>query len=191
MHRIITSVVVFVVLLLAACGTAEPSAGDASMLGDRDLEATLVRPTIAPVLESAVPPVPSRDGDSIGELPAAAIVAGVADAPPVVKLIEDLRHRGIEPTPSGESRADFLADAPGQAYRIGAGWLYLHPLPSAEIANAKRTDVQRVLDHPMGDWVAPPHAYQCSQTIVLYLGTDEQVIKALTELCGAQFAGRQ
>jgi hypothetical protein len=37
--------------------------------------------------------------------------------------------------------------------------------------------------------VDKPHFYRCKSTIVLYLGTNAQVTQALTEFCGAEFAG--
>ncbi len=178
-----------VVLLLAACGSPASLAGGSSTPEDRDREAGLARPTTAPVLEPPVPPAPSADGHTSGQPQETIIVAGVADAPPVIKLIEDLRQRGIELKPSGESRAEFLADAPGQSYQVGPGWLHLHLYPGTEAASAKQAPVRQGLNNPVADWVAPPHAFQCGQVIAVYFGTDEQLIKALTELCGPQFAG--
>ena len=39
-------------------------------------------------------------------------------------------------------------------------------------------------------WIAPPHFFRKERVIVLYLGTDAKVLAVLTELLGAQFAGR-
>ncbi len=114
-----------------------------------------------------------------------------ADAPAVVTLVADLRRRGIEPAASHESRVEFLGDAPGQAYQVGSGWLLVHLYASAEAAGARHDQVRQGLANPVADPPAPPHAFQCGAVIALYLGRDEQVTKALTELCGPPFAGSQ
>ncbi len=38
-------------------------------------------------------------------------------------------------------------------------------------------------------WVAPPHFYKAEKLIVLYVGCDSDVIDALQETMGPQFAG--
>ena len=142
-------------------------------------------PTTAPAVPPTVGPVPPSP-----TAPPTVVVSGVADAPPVVRLVAELRRRGIDPTPAGPSAVGFLADAPGQVYQVGSGWLYLHPYPSAELATARQGHVRQGLAHPLADPPAPPHAFQCGAVIALYVGWDEQVTGALTEVCGPQFAGR-
>jgi hypothetical protein len=133
----------------------------------------------------------------VGPLPATptprptVVVPGVVDAPAVVQLIAGLRRRGIDPAPLDRSTVNFLADAPGQVYQVGSGWLYLHPYPSAELATARQGHVRQGLAHPLADPPAPPHAFQCGAVIALYLGQDDRVRRALTEVCGPQFAGRE
>ena len=39
-------------------------------------------------------------------------------------------------------------------------------------------------------WVAPPHFFRQERVLVLYTGTDPAVLTLLTDLLGAQFAGR-
>lgn len=113
----------------------------------------------------------------------------VARAPEVARLLAALRKRGIEPQLADVSRVGVLGAAPGQAYKLGAGWLHLHLYPDAGAANADACQIPRRLDNSIMDWVAPPHFFRCDNVIALYLGGDEWVIQALTELCGRQFAG--
>ena len=41
----------------------------------------------------------------------------------------------------------------------------------------------------MMSWMAPPHFYRKGNLIVLYVGRDEAVLRALTTVLGPQFAG--
>ena len=41
----------------------------------------------------------------------------------------------------------------------------------------------------MVGWVAPPHFYKAGKLIVIYVGSDSDVINALREAMGSQFAG--
>ena len=38
-------------------------------------------------------------------------------------------------------------------------------------------------------WIEPPHFYKVGRILVLYIGTDSNVINALGEIIGPQFAG--
>ena len=38
-------------------------------------------------------------------------------------------------------------------------------------------------------WVAPPHFYRAGKLIVIYVGSDSDVIHTLQEVMGSQFAG--
>ncbi len=42
----------------------------------------------------------------------------------------------------------------------------------------------------ISDWGMPPHFYKKNQLIVLYAGTDSQLLGLLTSLLGPQFAGQ-
>jgi hypothetical protein len=39
-------------------------------------------------------------------------------------------------------------------------------------------------------WVAPPHFFQQGCVIVLYVGSDEEMISLLASVLGPQFAGQ-
>ena len=177
-----------VVIGLAACGGVAPPVvqGRSTSLPDNS---QMARPTTAPA------PAESTAGRALEVVRPApvqrptVVVRGVADAPAVVDLVGALRERGVAPEIADVSRIEFLTDAPGQAYRIGDGWLNLHLYPTAAAARAKTTAVQDGLANPAVDWVAPPHAFHCERLIAIYFGTDDRVTRALTERCGAQIAG--
>ncbi len=157
--------------------------------------AELLRQLTAP-LSATTAPVPAATGQptappAVGTptLPPTVIVPSVHHDPAVTDLLAQLRARGVEPAPADASRDEVLRDAPGQAYRLGADWLLIHRYPSTNAAAAKRRAVSDYLASPVVDWVAPPHASQCDTLIVVYFGSDAQVMRALADRCGPPFAG--
>jgi hypothetical protein len=68
-----------------------------------------------------------------------------------------------------------------------------------EYADERDAEAQAKLVDPRGDsvgttmvnWVDAPHFYRGGKLIVLYVGTNQDVIKALEDVLGPQFAGRQ
>ena len=42
----------------------------------------------------------------------------------------------------------------------------------------------------MVTWVAPPHFYRQGRVIVLYVGSNPNILSLLTAVLGPQFAGR-
>ncbi len=111
--------------------------------------------------------------------------------PLVQQLRADLHQRGVDLTAPDRSRVAWLSAAPGLAYRVGAGWLHVHAYPDTAAAEANAAQIPRSADTGMTDWVAPPHFFQCDRIIVLYLGHEQHIAAALTDLCGPQFAGFQ
>ncbi len=111
--------------------------------------------------------------------------------PLVQQLRADLHQRGVELTAPDTSRVAWLSTAPGLAYRVGAGWLHVHAYPDTAAAEANAAQIPPSADTGMTDWVAPPHFFRCDRVIVLYLGQEQHIPAALTELCGPQFAGFQ
>jgi hypothetical protein len=126
-------------------------------------------------------PVPQATASEAGER--------AMSHPDAMQLLADLRQRGLEPTEPDVSRVEWLRAAPGLAYRLGAGWLHVHAYPDVEAAEANVAQIPPSADTGMTDWVAAPHFFRCNAVIALYLGSDEHVTQALTELCGPQFAG--
>jgi hypothetical protein len=107
----------------------------------------------------------------------------------VAQLLNHLRQRGIPLQNPEGSRAAFLYPVPGIAYHFESGWLHIHPFPSAQAAEQRANQMLPEMTPSVIDWVDKPHFYHCKSTIVLYLGTNAQVTQALTEFCGAEFAG--
>jgi hypothetical protein len=115
------------------------------------------------------------------------VVEQVVTDPLVIALLANLHQRGFAPELQDASRVELLQGAPGQAYRLGDGWLHLHVCADAQAAQTTAASIRDAMRHSMNDWVAPPHFFQCNRLIALYLGTDERVIGALGELCALPF----
>ena len=82
------------------------------------------------------------------------------------------------------------------AYRIGEDEVHLYRFPSDERAREAAAGI--AADGYMivtksgavqADWSAPPHWFRAGREIVLFLGTDEDVLDALEDAAGPQFAG--
>lgn len=107
----------------------------------------------------------------------------------IVQLLDYLRQRGVTLQNPEESRAAFLYPVPGVAYRLDSGWLHIHLFPNAQATEQRVNRIPREMTPSVIDWVDKPHFYRCKSTIVLYLGTNVQIMQALTEFCGIEFAG--
>ena len=119
----------------------------------------------------------------------------IADNPAIVRLLADLRHRGIMPEEVGTSQVWWLSSAPGLGYQLGPDrsqeLLYIHLYPDVEAAARVAAQIPPSADRGNTDWVDDPHFFQCDNLITLYLGKDSKVTSAFTDLCGPQFAGKK
>jgi hypothetical protein len=98
------------------------------------------------------------------------VVEQVVTNPRVIALLASLTQRHIVTELLDASRVELLRDAPGQAYRISDGWLHLHVYVAAQAAHTAAAGIRDAMLLPQGDWVAPPHFFQCGPLIALYLG---------------------
>jgi hypothetical protein len=115
------------------------------------------------------------------------IVNTVVSDPLVIRIVTGLQQRGFPIQALDVSRVALLQAAPGQAYKLGEGWLHIHLYASVEPAIADVETISGALKNFNPDWVAPPHFFQCDKLIVLYLGVEEQVVQALTDICAPPF----
>ena len=65
---------------------------------------------------------------------------------------------------------------------------FVGPNTTAAVASTISSDGNAINGQAI-DWPAPPHFFQEGRIIVLYLGDDSQVISALAQILGPQFAG--
>ena len=136
------------------------------------------------------------------DLPTALIVSHGGAVKDYVSLVDNLRAAGATVDPAGTASADFLA-LEKQLLTVNGEDIQAFEFGSAEEADAAAGGVSATgssIVTTMADgtqmasmitWVAPqiPHFYKAGKLIVLYVGSDNDVIDALQEAMGPQFAG--
>ena len=108
-------------------------------------------------------------------------------------LLDKLRGKGLK-AESGDEIAQPFFSVKGKTISANGESLQVFEYPSESEAEA-----QAKLVDPRGDsvgttmvnWVDAPHFYRGGKLIVLYVGNNSEVMKALEDLLGPQFAGRQ
>lgn len=108
------------------------------------------------------------------------------------ELIDRLRAAGLSASPAGEVEQPFFS-VRGRMIEINGEDVQVFQYPAVAAA-AK----QAALVSPDGGaigtskplWIEPPHFYSQGRLIVLYVGEDRQVMKALESVLGLQFAGK-
>ncbi len=143
---------------------------------------TVARPTVAPVTPPSHTAMPQP---TVASAPAGPAVLANPD---VIRVLDDLKQRGISVGEPHESRAAFLYPVEGAAYTFAQGWLHIHPHANAQAAEERASQIPSELARSIADWIAPLHYFRCQSVIALYLGSDIQVMQALTDLCGPEFA---
>lgn len=123
---------------------------------------------------------PAKEGESSGALNS------------VEELIAALEGQGVSMT-KGEQFEQAFFSVP--ALLLNTDETSIQVFQYADQA-AAQTDAELVamdgssVGTSMPFWVGDPHFYQKSRLIVLYLGSDENLLSALEAVMGPQFAGR-
>lgn len=107
-------------------------------------------------------------------------------------LIEKLRGAGVNAV-QGEKVSQPFFSAEGQTLKIGDETIQVFRYENAGTAEKEAGQVSpqgSPVGTTMVNWVAPPHFYRSGNLIVLYVGKDSKIIKALESTFGKQFAGK-
>lgn len=107
-------------------------------------------------------------------------------------LIKELRTAGLRAEPGAEAEQPFLS-VEGKMIKIGD-----QDVQVFQYSEAAQADAQAALVSPDGvtvgtnkiRWIGSPHFYKKGKLLVLYLGDDAKVLKALDAVLGRQFAGK-
>lgn len=107
-------------------------------------------------------------------------------------LVSSLRKSGLTVRRAGRVSQPFFS-VKGRALTAGG-----EPVQVFEYASAKAAEREAGRVEPSGSgvgtskasWMGPPHFYKGGRLIVLYVGSDGGVIKALEGALGPQFAGK-
>lgn len=129
----------------------------------------------------------------------AGLLLGAADSPAAnepgmdrARLIERLRGAGAPVERAGGAEQPFLS-AKGVMIKVHG-----EDVQVFQYRNAAEADRQAAAVSPDGGtvgttkvhWVGPPHFYKKGKLLVLYVGDDPKVLKALETVLGRQFAGK-
>lgn len=122
------------------------------------------------------------------------------------EFADQLRSKGLTVEHIAEASQPFLRTV-GERLRLSGGPLaqpielqvYTYDDPALAVDDAARVqpDTSVRWTEPDGNvktisfaWAAPPHFFRRERVLALYTGTDPTVLTLLTDLLGAQFAGR-
>lgn len=121
--------------------------------------------------------------------------AGKPRAPAVTTyplLIERLRAAGAAVEPAGELEQPFFS-VPGSAIRVDGEDVQVFQYPNAAAVETEAARVSRdgsSVGTTKPHWIGTPHFYKQGRLLVLYVGDEDKVIKALVATLGRQFAGQ-
>jgi hypothetical protein len=107
-------------------------------------------------------------------------------------LVRAIRKSGMSVRRGGRVSQPFFS-VRGRTLNLGGESVQVFEYAKAAAAgrDAKRVEPSGSgVGTSMPMWVGTPHFYKGGRLIVLYIGSDQSVIKALEDAFGAQFAGK-
>jgi hypothetical protein len=107
-------------------------------------------------------------------------------------LIERLRAGGAKVEPAGKVDQSFFSVA-GRVVKVHGEDVQVFQYPNAGAVESEAARVSqdgRSVGTTKPHWIGPPHFYQQGRLLVLYVGDEDKVIKALVAALGRQFAGQ-
>ncbi len=178
MHGRLVALLATGVLLVAACGSA-PS----GQIGGSQAPAA--------AQPSATSTSSRASGQSSPSLSTGSAASGTTTITNQASLADALRAKGLAVEDGGTISQPFF-DVPGSVLRIESQDVQVFEFDDADAARSAMAMIG-----PDGNpstmmitWVAPPHFYQAGRLIGLYIGDDAAITSALTDVMGAQEAGR-
>ena len=161
-----------VAVLLSAC------AGTSAQAGASDPTSTVApTATTAPEEPEATPTAPASHGGPVEDY---------------VSLLDALRAAGATVEP-GETVEQAFFGPVGQIIKVNATDVQVFEYPDDDAAEADAALVSEdggSIGTTMVAWVEAPHFYRAGKVIVLYVGTNADVLALLESVLGPQFAGR-
>lgn len=120
-----------------------------------------------------------------------AAAAGAAQAGGYAGLLKSLRAESASLRQEGEVEQPFFS-VKGKLVSLYGEHVQVFEYPSSARAQAQAALVSpdgRTVGTAKPHWLGTPHFYRKERLLVLYLGDNEKVLKALEARLGAQFAG--
>ena len=107
-------------------------------------------------------------------------------------LIDSLRAGGISAEPAGEVDQPFLS-VTGTMIKLHGEDVQVFQYPNAAAVETQAARVSRdgsAVGTTKLHWIGAPHFYKQGRLLVLYVGDEDKVLKALEAVLGRQFAGK-
>lgn len=107
-------------------------------------------------------------------------------------VLDHLRAAGLGAEPGEEVEQPFLA-VTGRMIQIRGEdvQVFTYPDPAAASAQAARISLDgTTVGTAKIHWIGPPHFYKQGALLVLYVGDDAQILRALESALGRPFAGQ-
>lgn len=107
-------------------------------------------------------------------------------------FVRTLRARGLTVESAGEVSQPFFKPE-GRGFTVGGENVQVFSYPSASAAEAEAKQVNAEgtsVGTSAMMWVGPPHFFRKGRLVVIYVGENAGVLKALTSVLGPQFAGK-
>lgn len=108
-----------------------------------------------------------------------------------VSLVDTLRAQGLTVEPTGPISQPFFPIS-GQTLRVNGQDIQVFEFknPSAAQSQAKEISADGMsIGNTVVQWISPPHFFATEKILVLYLGTDQELLKKLETALGKQIAG--
>jgi len=124
-----------------------------------------------------------------GSAPTATVVSHGGPVQDQPSLIDALRAAGLTVNPTGTVSQPFLAGS-GTVLNVGGEDVQVYEYASSAAAQGDAAKIQPdgSVNGSIISWIAQPHFYNTGKIIVIYPGTNDQILAALEAALGKPFA---
>jgi hypothetical protein len=194
---LLISTLLLLAFLLAACaGQATPNVAGAVNTAAPALN-TLAASTAAETAVGAIDTMAASTAVEtavVGAVDTAAASTAVQTAAvqDLNGLMTALQAAGLT-VESGAAVTQPFFTVPGQTLKINGQDTQVFAYDTAQAMEAEASQIApdaSTIGTNMPSWMSDPHFYKLGNMLVLYVGQDQKVIDILSNLLGAQFAGR-
>ena len=108
-----------------------------------------------------------------------------------VSLVDTLRAQGLMVEPTGPISQPFFS-VPGQTLQVNGQDIQVFEFADASSMKSQAKEISQdgmSIGNTVVQWISPPHFFSTGKIIVLYLGTDTELLKQLETALRKQMAG--
>ena len=108
-----------------------------------------------------------------------------------VSLVDTLRTQGLTVEPTGPISQPFFP-IPGQTLKVNSEDIQVFEFQDSSAMESEAKEISTdgmSVGNTVVQWISPPHFFATGKIIVLYLGTDAELLKNLETALGKQIAG--